>query len=228
MEYIEIDADLTDRIINLKELNEAAINNGYKNSSVKAIKTILFFWIISGYIKKNMDFANDDFHFCPLYYKNELISKIEHRLEISDFIVNYLLNKAIGRNEIETVGFSIVELVDGYNNGSLFANYVCNVEDIKDAILYLTKIKSMNIEGGFLVLYSGMQITRLENNNQIQYKKEDYKRLQNYYNLRIQQIHIVGEYANMMVSNYDLALEFVKDYFSLEYDGFIKKNKASV
>ena len=223
MEYIEIDADLTDRIINLKELNEAAINNGYKNSSVKAIKTILFFWIISGYIKKNMDYANDDFHFCPLYYKNELISKIEHRLEISDFIVNYLLNKAIGRNEIETVGFSIVELVDGYNNGSLFANYVCNVEDIKDAILYLTKIKSMNIEGGFLVLYSGMQITRLENNNQIQYKKEDYKRLQNYYNLRIQQIHIVGEYANMMVSNYDLALEFVKDYFSLEYDGFIKK-----
>jgi len=223
MDYIEFDSELNDRIINLKELNEAAINSGHKNSSVMAIKTILYFWTISGYIKKNTELAADDFHFCPLYYKNELISKIERRLEISDFIVNYLLNKTIGKNETETVGFSIVELVDRYNNGSLFVSNKCNIEDIKNGILYLTKIKSMNIEGGFLVLYSGMQITRLENNNQIQYKKEDYKRLKNYYDLKIQQIHIVGEFANMMVSNFNNAMEFVKDYFSLEYDGFIKK-----
>lgn len=224
IDYIEFNSDLEDKIISLKELNEAAIENGFKFSSVKIIKTIFLFWTMCGFIKKIIDFANDDFHFSPLYYKNEIISKIEYRLSLSDYILSYLLGKTKGDKNVETIGFSIVELVDAYNNrDSLFSDNNCGVPDVQNAILYLSKINAMNIEGGFLVLYSGLQLTRLEMNNQIQYKVEDYKYLQNYYDLKIQQIHIVGEYANMMVTNYDQAIEFVKDYFSLEYDGFIKK-----
>ena len=42
-------------------------------------------------------------------------------------------------------------------------------------------------------------------------------------NQKRQQIHIVGEYANMMVRDYDAALQYVQDYFQMDYKKFISK-----
>lgn len=53
----------------------------------------------------------------------------------------------------------------------------------------------MELEGGFLVTYMGLMIERLETNNRRQYRLEDYKKLEQFYESKIQQIHIVGEYA---------------------------------
>jgi ATP-dependent DNA helicase RecQ len=39
----------------------------------------------------------------------------------------------------------------------------------------------------------------------------------------MQQIHIVGEFANMMVRNYNEALQFVNEYFQMDYRMFISK-----
>ena len=44
----------------------------------------------------------------------------------------------------------------------------------------------------------GIEIQRMELDNKIRYKVEDYNQLNEFYKQRIQQIHIVGEYANMM------------------------------
>ena len=55
------------------------------------------------------------------------------------------------------------------------------------------------------------------------YGKEQYRLLDEFYKQRIQQIHIVGEYANMMVRDYDAATQFVSDYFLMDYSAFIKK-----
>jgi len=89
--------------------------------------------------------------------------------------------------------------------------------------LYLSKIHAITIDGGFLVSYNAMQITRLEEDNRIQYKKEDYKYLDEFYKQRIQQIHIVGEYAHIMERDYNASLQFVSDYFQLDYKAFISK-----
>ena len=97
------------------------------------------------------------------------------------------------------------------------------LEDIEDALLFLAKIDSINLEGGFLVLYNALEIQRLELDNKIRYKNEDYKQLNEFYKQKMQQIHIVGEYANMMVRDYDEALQFVNDYFQMDYKQFISK-----
>ena len=89
------------------------------------------------------------------------------------------------------------------------------LSDVEDALLYLSKIGAMRLEGGFLVLYNGLEIKRLILDNKIRYKQEDYKTLNEYYRQKIQQIHIVGEYANLMVRDYDAALQFVQDYLGL-------------
>ena len=59
--------------------------------------------------------------------------------------------------------------------------------------------------------------------NKIKYKIADYRYLDEFYKQRIQQIHIIGEYANLMVRDYKSALQFVKDYFQIDFQKFIKK-----
>ena len=94
---------------------------------------------------------------------------------------------------------------------------------VKSMELFSDEVNALTLEGGFLVLYQTMHIRRLEMDNRIQYKQEDYKQLNEYYKQKIQMIHIVGEYATMMVSNYDDALQFVSDYFQLDYKVFLTK-----
>src|SRR5687768_2609844 len=74
-----------------------------------------------------------------------------------------------------------------------------------------------------MVLYQRLTIERKEENVQRRYKNDDYKKLEEYYLNKIQQIHIVGEYAQRMIRNYTEALQFVDDYFQLNYSSFLNK-----
>ncbi|MGC8141389.1 hypothetical protein ACP3W2_28695, partial [Salmonella enterica] len=70
---------------------------------------------------------------------------------------------------------------------------------------------------------NALQIQRKEQNNRIQYKAKDYEQLKEYYQQKMQQIHIVGEYARLMDDNTQKALQFVSDYFYMEYPAFLDK-----
>ena len=115
---------------------------------------------------------------------------------------------------------STLELINAYN---AYANTSISEQNIEEALLFLSKIGAMKLEGGFLVLYSGMRIQSLVLDNRIKYKQEDYKQLNEFYKQKIQQIHIVGEYANMMVRDYHQALQFVGDYFQMDYKKFLSQ-----
>jgi ATP-dependent DNA helicase RecQ len=96
------------------------------------------------------------------------------------------------------------------------------ITDIEEALLYLTKTELMKIEGGFIVIYNTMQISRIAD-RRTRYGKEQYRLLDEFYKQRIRQIHIVGEYANLMVRDYDAALRFVNDYFTKDFRKFINQ-----
>ena len=119
----------------------------------------------------------------------------------------------------------MVELLNDLksNNQSLFSDFSSlQLEDVEEALLYLSKIGAMKLEGGFLVLYNAMAIKRTKE-LRLRYKQEDYRMLNEFYKQKIQQIHIVGEYANLMVRDYDAALQYVQDYFQMDYHCFISK-----
>ena len=86
---------------------------------------------------------------------------------------------------------------------------VATLEDIENTLFYLSRIEALYLEGGFLVIYNTMDIERLEKDNKKRYKVEDYKKLDAYYDNKVQQIHIVGEYAQKMINDYKTALQFV-------------------
>ena len=209
-------------VLNLKELNNKAIKDNISDSTIRNIKTIFAYWTSSDYIEKNIEKRDNYFVVNLLLSKEEILEKIDKRAAVSDFTLSYLFNSL--EKERNTVEFSLLDLKNKYKYSNIFSQEenVSNKE-IEDALLYLSKIHAIALEGGVLVIYNALQIKRLETNNAIKYKKEDYKKLDEFYKLKIQQIHIVGEYANMMLRNYKEAQEFVNDYFNLEYDGFIKK-----
>jgi len=214
--------------VSLKELNGRAAEEGVR-STVKDIRTLLYYWTIKGYIQKGARSAERKIDIVPMMPVSGLKEKLGCRAGICRFIVKELFTRAaIKENEEKEtvpVEFSLIGLWKGYQAQTQMSLSERDIQpgDIEDGLLYLSKTGALILEGGFLVSYNGMDIQRLITDNKIRYKAEDYKTLDEYYKQKIRQIHIVGEYANLMVRNYEAALRFVQDYFQMEFQAFIRK-----
>ena len=215
--------------INLKELNEEAQQHGIVIANIKNIRTVINYYTIKKYIQKSEHRSSQIVAITALMNKEVLKEKLDNRLVLCRFILKELYAKAslpmYKELDIKPVEFSLVGLYKSYKDfqqQDLMAK-PATLKDIEDALLYLSNIGALKLEGGFLVLYNSMEIKRCEMDNKIQYKKGDYQYLDEFYKQKIQQIHIVGEYANLMVRDYNAALQFVKDYFQIDFKKFISK-----
>lgn len=218
------------KTFHLKELNEHIENNGCAEVTPGKIKTIINFWAIKNWIKRqNQPNSKNHFGAHAVHPPQVLREKFDKRYQLAKFITDYLFNKTIGfttspGDSLETlVEFSVHELKDAYLQSDDLFKLDIGIEDIEDALFYLSKIEAIKIEGGFLVVYNRLTIERTEQDNKRRYKVEDYKKLNQFYENKVQQIHIVGEYAQKMIENYKDALQFVEDYFQLNYTSFLSK-----
>lgn len=224
--YIQLEIFLVETVIgectkfSLKEINEKAIASGIARSSVKDIRTILFFWTIRHYIEKR-PVTDDYIQIAAKVSASDLEKQIAVRNSIASFIVYRFKDNNKEEDGEVKVGFSLAGLVGDYNDSALFPEKI-DVGMAEEALLFLAKTGILNLEGGFMVLYNKLQIERLKD-SKCRYKKDDYHNLDDFYKQRIQQIHIIGKYANMMVSDKNRAMEYVHDYFVLDFKAFIKK-----
>lgn len=241
--FIKLESFILSRIdengssFNLKELNDSAIKEGLKTSTVKNIRTIHYFWTIKGYLRKSEFNSQNRTDYIPALSLDKLFAKLDKRRDLCRFIVEELYRMSekapVKQNEEALVEFSLVGLYETYQATPKLEMYDMPITstDIEDALLYLSKIGAISLQGGFLVSYNGMEIKRLVMDNKIRYKNEDYRQLSEFYKQKIQQIHIVGEYANLMVRDYNAALQFVNDYFQMDFKKFIamyfKGNRAA-
>lgn len=214
--------------ISCKQLNDNAVNDGITTSKEKDIRTLLYFLTIKGYPRKKED-AVHNMEIMRRLDMDTTIRRFEKRLEISRFAVEWLYKLATEtrreNEESKSIQFSVVELLNQIkaSQQSLFGELKdIQLEDVEEALLYLSKIGALKLEGGFLVLYNAMDIKRIKD-NKARYKQEDYRMLNEFYKQKIQQVHIVGEYANLMVRDYNAALQYVQDYFQMDYRKFISK-----
>lgn len=216
---------------NLKELNARADSQGIASANVKNLRTILYFLTIKHYIQKEEYKGTSNVKLATILPKKTMMEKFRRRINICKFIVEEFYSKIQELSNIQTtadsphlqdqpVSFSLVGLYNKYRTRANGTKEISQ-NDVQDALLYLSTIGAIGLEGGFLVLYNGMEINRLQMDNRIRYKKEDYTALSEFYTQKIQQIHIVGEFANMMVKDYHSALQFVNDYFQMDFRKFI-------
>lgn len=220
-----------EKTFHIKELNEEAEQKGCDDVSPNKIKTLINFWAIKNWIKRqNLEYSKNHFVVLCLHSKELLKEKLEKRHELAKFIVEFLHEKSnfnVTEEEVEKeevlVEFSVHELKTAYENHQSLFKLNIDIDDIEDTLFYLSRIEAIKIEGGFLVVYNRMTIERVEQDNKKRYKVEDYQKLNQFYENKVQQIHIVGEYAKKMISDYKDALQFVEDYFQLNYQSFLNK-----
>ncbi|MDP9079129.1 MAG: RecQ family ATP-dependent DNA helicase [Bacteroidota bacterium] len=222
--------DRRQKTFNIKELNEYIETHACADVTPGKIKSVINFWAIKHWIKQQKSLSSK-YHFdaYSLHPIEVLEEKFEKRHQLAKFIVTFLFDKtrsfaANADNSAEIlVEFSVRELKDSYLQGNDLFKLAIGIEDIEDALFYLSKIEAIKIEGGFLVVYNRLTIERTEQDNRRRYKAEDYQKLSQFYENKVQQIHIVGEYAQKMIESYRDALQFVDDYFQLNYTSFLNK-----
>lgn len=159
--------------------------------------------------------------------QSPLFSQEQRRIDLCRFVLSTLYAQAVeiqpSERDEKPVQFSLVGLFKEYTNLPKInlRKEETVLSEMEDALLYLSNIGSLKLEGGFLVLYNGIELKRLITDNRIKYKLDDYRVLDEFYKQKIHQFHIVGEYANLMVRDYHAALQFVQDYFQMDYRKFI-------
>ncbi|MBQ8711314.1 MAG: RecQ family ATP-dependent DNA helicase [Prevotella sp.] len=215
-----INTDTT--VFNYKQLNAEAQKAGITRCSVKQLRLLLHFLLIKNYIRKEEHTASGSVSLRLEVDHAATMDRFNRRVELCRYIASTLT----ASTDEKTVSFSMVELVNRFNTtcqASVFSSTKkATLTDIEEALFYLSKSGLLKIEGGFMVIYNTMQLHRKVERTR-RYGKEQYRLLDEFYRQRIQQIHIVGEYANMMVRDYDAAMQFVSDYFLLDYKLFINK-----
>lgn len=213
-------ADKT-RELNYKELNEEAQSKGMPFCNVKRLKTLLYFLRLKGYVRKEEHTAAGSVSLRLQVAADITMQHFERRAQLCQYIIE-TINKQKAEKESTFVPFSLVGILNQYVSSQLSIATPPSIADMEEALLFLSKNELLKLEGGFLVIYNTMQLKR-KVERKTRYTKENYRLLDEFYKQRIQQIHIVGEYANLMVRDYNAALQYVSDYFTMDYRRFINK-----
>ena len=76
--------------VNLKDINDQAEKANIKGSSVKSIKTLLYYWTIKSYIKKSLNTSEKRVEIIPEISIAMFKSKSNKRIDLAQFIIKYL------------------------------------------------------------------------------------------------------------------------------------------
>jgi len=212
--------------IPLRELNQKLLDNGISESNVEYIRLVLTYWDKRRFVKKSRKDKERDIYDIYFINKNKLQDDINWRHDLSLATIGYLENLAKnnvahkGKKEEVPVTFSLLEL----KNSNQFMGGLVeeNTKKYEQCLLYLNDIKAIKLEGGFMVSYNKLNISDVDKDRRT-FTVEDYDKMKEFYLHRTEQIHIVGEYAKKCVENYESAISYVNDYFTLDYQEFLAR-----
>ena len=192
--------------------------------SFSVLKKILESWESSRLIRlERSEHGHQSFR---LRFSKDLdtcLTKLRARQFLAKEILKVLLDKYTGSDrdeaQLASVRFNISKLRQDVNS---LNSKDWSTNAIEGAIFHLIQTATLEIDGGLMIYYSPMKITRLADTGR-RYTYKDHERLEQFYKHKTEQIHIVGEYARKMLTSHILALQFVDDYFKQEYPDFLSK-----
>ncbi len=135
----------------IKQLNEDAEGKGCEGITPDKIKTIINFWAIKNWIKRqNQEYSKNHIIVLLLHSKEVLKQKLNKRHELAKFIVELLYTKSnINTSETEVdkeevlVEFSVHELKEEFEKGLSLFKINITLDDVEDALFYLSRIAAI-------------------------------------------------------------------------------------
>ncbi|MBS5491989.1 MAG: RecQ family ATP-dependent DNA helicase [Sutterella wadsworthensis] len=225
-EWIANEAEANHGRFNLKDLHERLRERDLARSPTIVTQLLRLWMRENSATVKFLDRDNRRIQFKLMLDK--IHEKAQQRLVLCGFLIDQFEamsshggfdTKAGASIEVK---FSIIGLIRDFAE-TLEATFRPTQRQMEWSLLYLKELKVLSIESGFLVNYPALRIERLVMDNRKRFTQADYRKLNDFYQQKIQQIHIVGEYANLMVKDTTAALQYVSDYFAMDYKAFIKK-----
>lgn len=212
--------DKEEVFINLKEQNELLLEQDNK-VNINTLKNVILFLETERFISRRPAGQKNCYYAKLLVDREKLLIKSDEREKVMVSIVEYLFNnRPVESKANQEFLFSYKQIKTFFEHNLL--NGTVDYTQIESALYFMKKTDCLKLEGAFAVLYNAMNIERHKEGS-IGYKNEDYEMLDKFYKSKMEQIHIVGEYAKKMLESTEQALTFVNDYFTLEYDVFLDK-----
>lgn len=218
------DAETRKVRVHLRQMNsELAEDVGLGGEEYMAdIRTLMRYWKFHRLILSERENEGEDiFAFTLRIEAAEFSTRYASRKQVASEVLRQLeeIGPGAGSGEVE---FSVGELHKRILIANMFLSET-SILDVEEALLYLHDAEVIELLRGLLVFYNRLTVKRLESNDRKQYTKEDYRKLAEYYEKKVEQIHIVGEYGRRLLEDQDAAAAFVLDYFALRYDEFLRK-----
>jgi ATP-dependent DNA helicase RecQ len=211
----------------LRELNEDLISDDL-DSDLYTLKTILNYWSISNTVKKErLDRTTEQYQILLKKDHQVVQAEMKSRKKMAGYCLGILgrdylpySRKDDDFSDKKLIEFSTLELQEKLNQ---LSNDTYSIRDCENLLLYLHHLNVIELKSGLMVFYNPMKIIRREENNRKQYTTTDFEQLSQFYKSKTEQIHIVGEYARKQLQQQEEALQFVDDYFVMDYDQFLTK-----
>ncbi len=210
---------------NIKDINEKIIFNGISQSKVDFIKDIIFFWESNNFIEKERSDINRNIFKITFKKKkiDSFVKRIQSLQDLSKEIFNFLKIKLEKVDDQDLIEFSITEVKNYLAQNIKLFNEGYSISTIQSALLYLNTTGAIKLEGGFLLYYKQLNIQRTEENKRRKYTLEDHKKLEGFYENKVAQIHVVGEYAKKMIYDHHAGEIMVDEYFATDFKEFLRK-----
>lgn len=209
-----------------RQLNHELQESGHKKSSAESIRTIFDYWDRRKLIKKKRVDRVKSIYEITIEDIVALKKDIDSRHEVTSACfaeiekLTGIQNKDAERTDNLLTEFSLLELCNSIKAFLSFEDL--KIKMVERALLYLHQVGAIKLEGGFMVIFNRLNVEDIDR-SKTRYTLEDYNDLNAYYEHKIEQIHIVGEYAKKRLANYQDSLTYVDDYFRLALDDFKQK-----
>ena len=208
--------------VSLKEINHRFKKQGI-NSSLEDLRQILRHawsreWVSSRRTHRQQETYLIHLHKPWPLWAESVAKQQNQQIRVLDFLES--LPHQQSNPGKRSIAFALEELQKSLQN-QIFDTYSVNLHEADLLLLALHKSQVIDVEDGVALFYTRMRILRLEGGRK-SFTQAHYEHLKSFYEHKIQQIHMVGEYAKKMLTNQLDALAFVEDYFQLAYPEFLK------
>lgn len=211
--------------IYLKELHDELHLANQSSSSFHTIQRLINFWELNRKIRKQVE--GTDSYWLEIDFKDKkeaTLQLLQKRNELANHVLETMISLIEKPEEAENKDQVKLEFTTTQLQQKLKKIYKheASITEIEESLYFLIMMEVISIDGGLMVFYNPMKITRKQKTKR-QYTNQDFEQLQKFYEHKTEQVHIVGEYAKKMLRSHLEALTFVDDYFQMDYPLFLDK-----